>query len=206
MKISTSILSANDRINAIRKLNNTTTDYLHIDVMDGLFVPNVQMPINEINNYANISNKKLDIHLMTINPEYYIKNINSNTIEYITFHYEINKDLNKIIDLIKNKGYKVGLSIKPNTSEELIYKYIDKLDLILIMTVEPGLGGQKFMTKMIQKAINIKKKYPNILIEMDGGINNETIQDIKNIIDISVVGSYITNKEDYNEAINSLKD
>ena len=205
MKISTSILSAKDRIEAINKLNKTNTDYLHIDVMDGKFVPNYQMPINEILEYEKISEKKLDVHLMVDNPEEYISKLDNKNIEYITIHYEIDKDLDYLIDLIKNKGYKPCLSIKPNTSETLIYNYLDKIDMVLIMSVEPGLGGQEFMEDMIQKAINIKRIKPSITIEMDGGINNITINKIKECVDISVVGSYITKQDDYQEAINSLK-
>lgn len=204
MKISTSILSAKDRKEAILKLNNSDTDYIHIDVMDGKFVPNYQMPIKEILEYEKISNKKLDIHLMVENPEEYIKKLTKKNIEYITIHYEINKDLHKLINMIKQKGYKPCLSIKPNTKEELIYPYLNKVDMILIMSVEPGLGGQEFIEKVINKAINIKKK-KNITIEMDGGIKDTNIKKIKDCVDIAVVGSYITNKEDYNEAINILK-
>lgn len=205
MKISTSILSAEDRVEAIKKLNNTNTDYIHIDVMDGKFVPNYQMPLKEIIEYERISKKKLDIHLMVENPEEYIKKLTKKNIEYITIHYEINKDLHKIINMIKQKGYKPCISIKPNTNETLIYPYLNKVDMILIMSVEPGLGGQEFIEKTIQKAINIKKQNPNILIEMDGGIKDTNINKIKNCVDISVVGSYITNKKNYNEAINILK-
>lgn len=204
MKISTSILSASDRKSAIQKLNQSNTDYIHIDVMDGKFVNNFQMPLKEILEYEKISEKKLDIHLMVKNPNKYIRRLKKKNIEYITIHYEINKNKDKIIKKIKNMGYKVGLAINPDTNIEAIKEYLDNIDLLLIMTVNPGQGGQKFMEKMIDKAINIKKE-KNITIEMDGGINNETIKKIKNIIDISVAGSYITNNPNYNEAINNLK-
>lgn len=204
MKVSTSILSASDRKSAIQKLNQSNTDYIHIDVMDGKFVNNFQMPLKEILEYEKISEKKLDIHLMVKNPNKYIRRLKKKNIEYITIHYEINKNKDKIIKKIKNIGYKVGLAINPDTNIEAIKEYLDNIDLLLIMTVNPGQGGQKFMEKMIDKAINIKKE-KNITIEMDGGINNETIKKIKNIIDISVAGSYITNNPNYNEAINNLK-
>lgn len=204
MKVSTSILSASDRKSAIQKLNQSNTDYIHIDVMDGKFVNNFQMPLKEILEYEKISEKKLDIHLMVKNPNKYIRRLKKKNIEYITIHYEINKNKDKIIKKIKNMGYKVGLAINPDTNIEAIKEYLDNIDLLLIMTVNPGQGGQKFMEKMIDKAINIKKE-KNITIEMDGGINNETIKKIKNITDISVAGSYITNNPNYNEAINNLK-
>ncbi len=205
MKISTSILSAKDRIEAVHKLNDTNTDYIHIDVMDGKFVPNYQMPINEILEYEKKSEKKLDIHLMVENPEKYIKQLDNKNIEYITIHYEIKKDLDKLINLIKNKGYKTCISIKPNTSEEEIYPYLNKVDMILIMSVEPGLGGQAFMESTIEKAKNIKKRKPKMTIEMDGGIKDTNIHKIKKYVDIAVVGSYITNQDNYKRAINILK-
>lgn len=205
MKISTSILSSKDRTKSINKLNKTNTDYIHIDVMDGNFVPNCQMPLTEILDYEKISEKKLDIHLMVNDPIKYIEKLDNKNIEFITFHIEINKDINEIIKSIKDKGYKVGIAIKPNTNEELLNKYLNKIEMVLVMTVEPGKGGQKFIKEMINKAIYIREKNKNILIEMDGGINDETIKDIKDKIDISVVGSYITNKDNYNNAINELK-
>lgn len=205
IKISTSILSSNQRIETIQKLNNTNTDYLHIDVMDGIFVPNYQFPLEEIKQLIPYSKKPLDIHLMTENPDKYIDNLNNKNIEFITIHLEINQNIDKLIHKIKNKGYKVGLSIKPNTDIELLKKYLNDIDLVLVMSVEPGYGGQQFIPKTIDKSIQIKKLKTNLLIEMDGGIKDNNINLIKPYIDIAVVGSYIINHNDYNEAINNLK-
>ena len=205
LKISTSILASNNRIESIQKLNNTNSDYIHIDTMDGLFVPNTQMPINEIIELEKISNKPLDVHLMVENPEEYITQLENKNIDYITIHIEINKDINKLINIIKSLNYKVGLSIKPNTNIDTLLPYLDKIDLILIMSVEPGFGGQQFMPNSLEKAEYLRKLNPNITIEIDGGIKDTNIKEVKKYVDIAVVGSYITNNPNYQEAINNLK-
>jgi ribulose-phosphate 3-epimerase len=205
LKISTSILASNNRIESIQKLNNTNSDYIHIDTMDGLFVPNTQMPINEIIELEKISNKPLDVHLMVENPEEYITQLENKNIDYITIHIEINKDINKLINMIKSLNYKVGLSIKPNTNIDTLLPYLDKIDLILIMSVEPGFGGQQFMPNSLEKAEYLRKLNPNITIEIDGGIKDTNIKEVKKYVDIAVVGSYITNNPNYQEAINNLK-
>lgn len=205
IKISTSILSSNDRITSIKKLNNSNTDYIHIDTMDGIFVPNTQMNIDEIIELEKISTKPLDIHLMVDNPEIYINNLQNKNIEYVTIHIEINKDIDNIINKIKSLGYKVGISIKPKTDISSLLPYLSKIDLVLIMSVEPGFGGQEFIPETLEKAKQLRNINNSITIEMDGGIKDTNINQLKNIIDIAVVGSYITKKEDYNQAINILK-
>ena len=151
MKISVSILNSVDRISDTIKLNNTSCDYLHIDVMDGKFVPEVHFTIDEIKNIIFKSNKKIDIHLMVEDPVLYIKELVNYNIDYITIHYEINKNIDSIIDLIKKNNIGVGLSIKPNTDVSLIKDYLDKIDLVLIMSVEPGLGGQNLIESSLDK-------------------------------------------------------
>ena len=205
IKISASILSSKNRIDSIQKLNNSNIDYLHIDTMDGLFVPNKQMPIEEIIQLEKYSKVPLDIHLMVENPEQYLSYLSNKNIEYITFHIEINKNINNLINKIKSLGYKVGLSIKPNTNVEKIIPYLQLIDLVLIMSVEPGFGGQKFIDQTLKKAQEIRNINKKITIEIDGGINDTNIQEIKKYVDIAVVGSYITNSIDYNQAINNLK-
>ncbi len=205
IKISPSILSAKDRIESIKQLNNTTAEYIHIDVMDGKFVPNTQMPLNEILELEKHSTIPLDVHLMVENPIEYITQLKNKNIEYITIHLEINKDINQLINLIKSYGYKVGISIKPNTSPLDLLPYINKIDLILIMSVEPGFGGQKFMPNSLEKAKILKEFKEDITLEIDGGINDTNIKEVQKYIDIAVVGSYITNQTNYNKAINNLK-
>lgn len=205
IKISPSILSSKNRIESIKKLNKTNANLLHIDVMDGIFVPNTQMPINEIIEYNKYSTIPLDIHLMVENPIEYINKLENKNIEYITIHIEIDKNIDELIDKIKNLGYKVGLSIKPNTPINSIIPYLNKIDLVLIMSVEPGFGGQKFIPQTLEKAKQIKEMDKNITLEIDGGVNETNIKEIKKYIDIAVVGSYIINNNDYQEAINNLK-
>lgn len=207
IKIATSILSAKDRIKCINKLNNTTTDYIHIDVMDGLFVPNYQLPVKEVNELGRISNKPLDIHLMMEEPEAFIEHLSITNIDCITFHIEIDdeKNISDLINIIRKHGYKTGLAIKPKTDINLLDRYLDIIDKVIIMSVEPGFGGQKFIENTIGRINTLRKKRPDIIIEVDGGINDETINKVKDNIDIAVVGSYITNNEDYQKAINNIK-
>lgn len=203
IKVSTSILTCNNRIQATEELNKTNTDYIHIDYMDGIFVDNKEFTIEEIKTLSKISTKKLDIHIMAENPEPIIQELKGLNIEYITIHYEINKPLDKIINLIHNQGYKCGISIKPKTDPKNIIEYLKKIDLVLIMSVEPGKGGQKFIPDVLNKIKELKQN--NLIIEIDGGINDTNIEELKNIVDIVVVGSYITNSSDYNKQINNLK-
>ncbi len=209
MQISCSILSSDNRPNSVLKLNNTNVDYLHIDVMDGKFVKNNQFPIEEIKKMLSLSTKKADIHLMVENPSSYIKELAHQNIAYITIHRELDTDLYPIIEEIKKLNYKVGLSIKPDTSVVSLIPYLKDIDLILIMSVEPGYGKQIFLPRTINKLNELNRlrlKYPHLIVEVDGGINNTNIKKlIKAKVDISVVGSFITNNEDYNQVINKLK-
>ncbi len=206
MQISTSILNSNNRLESIEKLNKTSNNYIHVDVMDGNFVPDKQFNnINELKAINILSNTPLDIHLMVENPLDYIYNYKNLNINNITFHIEVENNIKEIISKIKELGYKVGISIKPNTNIESLVPYLNDIDLILIMSVEPGKGGQKFLPNTIDRIKKIKKliENKNIKIEVDGGINNETIKLIANI-DISVVGSYIINSKNYQKQINIL--
>ena len=204
IKIAPSILNAKNRIESINKLNKTSADYIHIDVMDGKFVPNYQMPIEEVNKLGTFSKKPFDIHLMVAKPKDFIENLTVENVDTITIHIEID-DIEHLIKLIKSYNFKVGLAIKPKTDINLLDKYINSIDKIIVMSVEPGYGGQKFIESTPERINLIRKKRNDILIEVDGGINNETITKIDNIADIAVVGSYITSNEDYEKAIISLK-
>lgn len=206
MKLSVSILNSKDRKEMIDKLNNTNISYIHMDVMDGKFVSQNTLSFQELRELSSFSNKKLDIHLMMDNPEEYINNIKDlNNIENITIHLEIDKDIKKILSMIKSLGIKRGISIKPNTDINKLLPYLNDIDLILVMTVEPGLGGQPFIETSTARLKEIKKliKDKDILIEVDGGINSNTINLVKDA-DIVVVGSYITCSDDPISKINSL--
>ena len=205
MELSVSILNATDKKEMIKLLNNTDISYIHLDVMDGIFVEKKSLPINEIIELSKISEKKLDIHLMVEDPLEYIENIkNISNIEYITIHLELNKNIKGILSVIKKYGFKVGLSIKPNTDINNLLPYLEDLDLILLMTVEPGLGGQPFIESSISKLRDLKELInDDIKIEVDGGINNITIKDVSDA-DMAVVGSYITASDNPIDKINSL--
>lgn len=206
MKLSVSILNSKDRKEMIDKLNNANISYIHMDVMDGKFVSQNTLSFQELRELSSFSNKKLDVHLMMDNPEEYINNIKDlNNIENITIHLEIDKDIKKILSMIKSLGIKRGISIKPNTDINKLLPYLNDIDLILVMTVEPGLGGQPFIETSTTRLKEIKKliKDKDILIEVDGGINSNTINLVKDA-DIVVVGSYITCSDDPISKINSL--
>ena len=201
--ISVSILGINEIKEKLEEIDNTTCDYIHIDIMDGIFVPNKV----EYNNEYRF-NKKIDIHLMVEDVEKYIEKYKILNPTYITFHFEINQNIKNIIEKIKENNIKVGISIKPNTDINLIKPYLNMIDLVLVMSVEPGFGGQKFIENSTNKINTLNKireennyKY---LIEVDGGINIDTIDKVKNA-DIKVVGSYITNSQNYQEKIDTLK-
>lgn len=206
MRLSVSILNSKDKINMIKTLNNTKISYIHIDVMDGLFVSQKSLPSDEIIKISPFSSKSLDIHLMVENPMYYIERIKElPNIDNITIHLEINKDIKNILNKIKEYDFKRSLAIKPNTDINLLVPYLDIIDRILIMTVEPGLGGQPFLENSPNRIKEIKKliKDKNIELEVDGGINNQTINKVKDV-DISVVGSYITTSDNPDQRINDL--
>ena len=206
MKLSVSILNSKDRKEMIDKLNNANISYIHMDVMDGKFVSQNTLSFQELRELSSFSNKKLDVHLMMDNPEEYINNIKDlNNIENITIHLEIDKDIKKILSMIKSLGIKRGISIKPNTDINKLLPYLNDIDLILVMTVEPGLGGQQFLESSTKRLKEIKELIGtrDILLEVDGGINNNTINLVKDA-NIAVVGSYITKSTDPVSQINSL--
>lgn len=206
MELSVSILNAKNKSHMINILNKADISYIHLDVMDGNFVSNKSLQIEEIIELSKLSQKKLDIHLMVSNPIEYIEKIKDIiNIEYITIHLEIDKDIKEILSKIKSYGYKAGLSIKPNTDINEITSYLNYIDLILLMTVEPGLGGQSFIESSISRLMELKKiTNNNIKIEVDGGINDKTINNVKSA-DIAVVGSYITLNENPINAIKNLQ-
>ncbi len=206
MELSVSILNSQDRKEMVKLLNKTNIAYIHIDVMDGIFVSQKTFNIKEIRTISQVSDKKLDVHLMVENPLLYIENIKDLTnIEYITIHLEINKDIKEILTKVKSYGFKTGISIKPNTNLELLLPYLEYIDLLLVMTVEPGLGGQPFILSSPNRLKEIKKLIQNynIKLEVDGGINNHTIKEVE-LADIAVVGSYITSSNNPIDKINSL--
>lgn len=188
-------------------LSSLDIDLIHVDVMDGVFVENTTLDFQDYKNILIYANKPLDVHLMVSDVKKYVDDFVNLKPEYITFHFEAVSDVRSIINYIKNLNVKVGMSIKPTTSIDEIKDYLGFLDLVLVMSVEPGRGGQKFITTSTKKiddlrAIRESLNY-NFLIEVDGGINDETISMCGNA-DICVVGSFITHN-DYKKAIESLR-
>lgn len=208
MKISASFLSIKEDLkNNIKKLDNSNIDYLHLDIMDNIFVPNITWSIEEIKELLDDTKSKKDVHLMVSDVISYIDGYSNLNPEFMTFHFEAATNVLDIINYIKKKNIKVGLSIKPNTKVEEIVKYLPFLDLVLVMSVEPGFGGQAFIPNSINKIEELydirKNNDYNYVIEVDGGINSSNIKYLDKC-DIVVVGSFITNNSDYNKAISEL--
>ncbi len=212
IKIAPSILSANfaklgEEIQAITKAG---ADYIHIDVMDGSFVPNITIGNEVIKSIRSTSHLPFDVHLMINNPDHHIEAFANAGSDIITIHAEASIHLDRSISLIKSFNKKAGVSIVPSTNEEVLDYVMDKVDLILVMTVNPGFGGQKFISSQLRKIENIRKKIEKsgrkIDLEVDGGINKETARSVINAgADVLVSGSYIFNSQSYQEAILSLK-
>ncbi len=212
MIISPSILSADfaNLEQEIRKVKKLGVKWFHLDVMDGHFVPNITIGAPVVKSLRKIEDIFLDTHLMITNPEKYVDDFISAGSDLITFHVEAAGDKTaELIKHIKEKGAKAGLSIKPATPAEDIKKYIKDLDLVLVMTVEPGFGGQTFMQDCAEKLIKLaeyKEKYNQYLIlQVDGGINDKTAKICKNYGANSLVaGNYIYKSENIEEAVKNL--
>ena len=182
--ISPSIL-ASDLLNLgneIKKIENSGAKYVHIDIMDGCFVPNISFGMPIISAIRKCTDLVLDVHAMIVEPDRYIDDFLKCGADIITFHYEAIDDerIRLAIDKIKASGKKVGISIKPRTEAEVLYPYIDKIDMVLVMTVEPGFGGQKFMVDTMDKVKKIREYADSngidLDIQVDGGVNDSTIK------------------------------
>jgi ribulose-phosphate 3-epimerase len=209
--ISPSILSA-DFANLekdIKRVENAGADWIHIDVMDGHFVPNITIGVPVTASIKKIASVPLDVHLMIENPKKYVEPFKHAGADILTFHYEaLNSDeeIFELISYIKSLGMKAGMSIKPKTSAQVCYKFLKELDMVLVMTVEPGFGGQKFMEDCAQKIKLIRDQNSDIIIQVDGGINAETGEICKRYgVNSLVAGSYIYKSTDINQAIKSLR-
>lgn len=207
MLVATSFLSSKNPPRDLKILNDTDTDYIHVDVMDGKFVKNKTMPFREMKNIYKYTSKRLDIHLMVEDSSEYIKNYSSLNTEFITIHVE-SKNVKDNLLLIKSYNIKAGIALNPKSRIEDIIPYLPFIDQILIMSVEPGLGGQEFIKDSVLKIKEIRsllKEYKiNPLISIDGGVNCNTISYCKGC-DMVVSGSYIVLSDDFQERINSLR-
>lgn len=212
MLISPSILSVyqNNLDHALSELNKVKTDMLHLDVMDNKFVPNQTFNHTFVKKMREKTNFILDTHLMIEHPELYYKDYTDTGTDYLTFHVEATNDPGKLIDMIHEEKVKAGVSIKPGTPVDDIIPLLEKIDLVLIMSVEPGFGGQKFITSALDKIKQLsqikKEKNLSFLIEVDGGINEENALLVKNVgCDAIVVGSYLMNSDSIANTYQKLK-
>ena len=211
--ISPSILSA-DFANLerdIKKISDGGADWVHVDVMDGHFVPNITIGVPVVSSLKKITKLPLDVHLMIENPDKYVEAFAQAGADIITFHYEaVKPEYDVITDLIykiKSFGVKAGISVKPKTPVQEIFPYVEELDMVLIMTVEPGFGGQEFMFSCVDKINDLKQNAPeNLIIQVDGGINDVTSKIcIENGANSLVAGSFIYKSKDIPAAIQSLR-
>ena len=210
MKISVSFLSCKQVLEAIRRINLTDADFIHVDFVDGKFVEGRVIPFRKLKKISKLSTKRLDVHLMTNQLKHYIPKFASLNCEYITFHVEVEKDIEKYIELIHSYGIKAGLALNPETDLEKIKPYLSMVDLILVMSVVPGYGGQSFIPETIDKLKKIKSYLKDdkdqVVLEVDGGINDQTVKELKKIpVDFIVSGSYITSSDNFQERIDSLR-
>ena len=208
MKVSASFLSCKNPAVDLKKLNDTDVDFIHVDVMYGRFVKKKTMPFREMRNIYKYTDKRLDVHLMVKNPDKYIPLYAELNTEYITIHVEIGQDIDKMIKLIKKYGIKAGLAISPNTPVSDLVPYLPIIDLILVMSVEPGLGGQEFISSTKEKLKEVRtllKEYKkSAVINVDGGVNDNTVSKCKDA-DIVTSGSYIVLSDNFQESIDKLR-
>ncbi len=209
MKASISFLSSKfTTLETLIKIDSTDASYVHVDIMDGKFTDSVFDPIEELKH--TVLSKKLDVHLMTLDVLNWIEKLNNLNISYITFHSEIKENKKKIIEYIKSQKIKVGMAINPETKVSSIKPYLKDLDLVLVLGVNPGKGGQEFILNTVDKIEelkNLKKEFGyKYKIEVDGGINDENAKLVEKAgCDIIVCGSFVCKRNNFQEQINLLK-
>lgn len=208
MKVGVSFLSSKDIVRDLKILNDTDVDYIHVDVMDGKFVPKKTMPFKEMRHISDFTDKRLDVHLMVEDASKYIPLYAELNAEYITIHVEIDEDIEKDLKLIKSFGIKAGLSIKPDTKVSELVPYLPYIDQVLVMSVEPGAGGQAFIPESEAKIKEVRallKSYNiDAIINVDGGVKDTTIN-MCHDADMVVSGSYVVLSDSFQEKISSLR-
>jgi ribulose-phosphate 3-epimerase len=194
----------------VEMINNSNADWFHVDVMDGVFVPNISFGFPVIEAIKKHAKKPLDVHLMIQNPDQYVDQFKKSGADILTVHYEACTHLHRTIQAIKEAGMKAGVALNPHTPVALLEDVIEELDLVLIMSVNPGFGGQKFIQNALVKVAQVKEliisKKSKALIEVDGGVNLETGKElVKAGADVLVAGSFVFNSENPTITIDSLK-
>ncbi|MDK2090309.1 ribulose-phosphate 3-epimerase [Aliarcobacter butzleri] len=212
MLVAPSILSADfgNLANEIKAICDADCDLVHVDVMDGHFVPNMTIGPVVVEPVAKVASKPLDIHLMVENNTFFVDLFAPCKPLYISFHIESEKHPHRLIQKIRSYGIKPAIVLNPHSRPQEIEYLLEDLDMVLLMSVNPGFGGQKFIPSVVEKAKELKelinKRNPNCLIEVDGGVNDKNIEILKNAgVDIVVAGSYVFGSDDYEKAIKSLK-
>ena len=212
MLVAPSILSADfgNLEQEIKSICEAGCDLVHVDVMDGHFVPNLTIGPVVVEPVSKVSSKPLDIHLMVENNNFFVDLFAPLKPKYLSFHIESEKHPHRLIQKIRSLGISPAITLNPHTKVEDIEYLLEDLDMVLLMSVNPGFGGQKFIPSVIEKAKKlkelIKKRNPNCLIEVDGGVSDKNIKELKNAgVDVVVAGSFVFGSGDYKKAIDSLK-
>ena len=194
----------------VEMINASEADWFHIDVMDGVFVPNISFGFPVMEAIKKHAKKPLDVHLMIQNPDQYVEQFVKSGADILTIHYEATSHLHRSIQLIKSFGIKAGVALNPHTPVNMLENVIEELDLVLIMSVNPGFGGQKFIDNAYWKVENAKnlihKRGSHALVEVDGGVNDKTGKELVRCgADALVAGSYVFNSNDPTQTISLLK-
>ncbi len=195
----------------VEMINNSKADWFHIDVMDGVFVPNISFGFPVIQAIKKHATKPLDVHIMIVNPDQFVEEFAKSGTDILTVHYEACTHLHRTIQLIKSHGMKAGIALNPHTNVNVLEDIIADLDLVLIMSVNPGFGGQKFIENAVEKVSKLKQLISSnnskALIEVDGGVNLETGKRLVDAgADALVAGSFVFNSENPTNTISALKE
>jgi len=212
MKVGVSFLTLYDDLDkTIEKIDESNADYIHVDMIDGVFVPNANYSVQDLKKMFKKSRKKLDVHMMVCSPNKYVKEFaKMSNVEYLTLHYESHRRPIDVINMIRRTPLKVGIAINPETKVSHIVPLLNNIDQVLVMSVKPGLGGQEFMKEILYKIETLRELREengyHYIISVDGGINHETAKLVKKAgADMVVCGSYVCKSSDYNEKIDSLR-
>ncbi|MCF2652744.1 ribulose-phosphate 3-epimerase [Anaeromassilibacillus senegalensis] len=181
-------------------------DWLHLDIMDGHFVPNISFGPDVVHALRPLTDRPFDVHLMLSHPKRYVQKFADAGADILTFHVECEDDIEETLAEIERCGMKPSLSLKPGTPVEALFPYLDRLYMVLVMTVEPGFGGQKFMPEQLEKVRALRARRPELLIEVDGGVNRETAAACRAAgVDVAVAGTSVFRATDITEEIRILR-